>query len=135
MFRILGLKTFTAKSTDWGKEHEAKALEAYVKHQQDSGHQGLFACKSGFVISETHPFLGVSPDACVHDPLHDEPFGLVEIKCPYSHRNNTPEIACSSRLLLLFRRQWRWCGTEIENESCVLLTSTGPDGHYPTKMV
>ena len=97
VLRILGLKTFTAKLTDWGKEHEAKALEAYVKHQQDYGHQGLLACKSGFVVSETHPFLGASPDGCVHDPLHDEPFGLVEIKCPYSHRNNTPEIACNSK--------------------------------------
>ena len=71
-----GAKKFTAKSIEWGKEHEPKVLEAYVKRQQDSGYPGLFACKSGFVISETHPFLGASPDACVHDPLHDEPFGL-----------------------------------------------------------
>ena len=49
------------------------------------------------VISQTHPFLDASPDACIHDPLHDEPFGLAEIKCPYSRRNNTPQTAYSSK--------------------------------------
>ena len=60
-------------------------LEVYVKLQNSSGHPGLYACKSGFVISETNPYLGMSPDGCVHDPSCSDPFGLVEIKCPYSH--------------------------------------------------
>ena len=29
--------------------------------------------------------------------VYDEPFGLAEIKCPYSHQNNTPEQACSNK--------------------------------------
>lgn len=68
-----------------------------MEHQQTCGHQGLVAFRSGLVISETHPFLGASPDACVHDPLWDEPFGLAEIKCPYSQRNRTPEQACTNK--------------------------------------
>ena len=55
------------------------------------------SCKSGFVVSETHPFLGTSPDGCVHDPSGCDPFGLVEIKCPYSHQHDIPEMACSSK--------------------------------------
>ena len=97
VLRILGIKKFSTVATQWGKDHEQTALEAYVKHQNSSGHPGLYACKSGFVISETHPFLGTSPDACVHDPSCSDPFGLVEIKCPYSHRDVTPEMACSSK--------------------------------------
>jgi len=80
-----------------GKDQEDTVLEAYVKHQNSSGHPGLYACKSGFVISEMHPFLGTSPDGCVHDPSCSDPFGLVEIKCPFSHRDATPKMACSSK--------------------------------------
>ncbi len=47
------------------------------------------------MISEEHPFLGASPDAAVYDPSHIEPFGLAEVKCPYSCRQITPVEACS----------------------------------------
>ena len=59
VLRILGIKKFSTVATQWGKDHEQTALEAYVKHQNSLGHPGLYACKSGFVISETHPFLGI----------------------------------------------------------------------------
>ena len=97
VLRILGVKRFSTAATQWGKDHEEAALDAYVMHQNDCGHSGLYACKSGFVVPETHPFLGTSPDGCVHDPSCCDPFGLVEIKCPYSHQHNTPEMACSSQ--------------------------------------
>lgn len=50
-------------------------------------------------ISKTHPFLGASPDSTVYDPsTPDEPFGFLEIKCPYTHRNITPmEASLTSR--------------------------------------
>ena len=49
------------------------------------------------MISETHPFLGMSPDGCMHDPSCSDPFGLVEINCPYKHRHVTQEIAYSHK--------------------------------------
>lgn len=76
---ILGHRKFTPKATEGGTEQEPQALEAYVKHQHAFGHDKLFACKSGFVISETHPYLNVSPHAYVHDPTCDEVFGLAEL--------------------------------------------------------
>ena len=91
---ILGIKKFSMVAMQRGKDQEDTALEAYVKHQNSSG---LYACKSGFVISETHPFLGTSPDGCVHDPSCSDSFGLVEIKCPFSHRDATPKMACSRK--------------------------------------
>ena len=52
--------------------------------------------KSGFVVNENYPFLGVSPDAVVHDTQEKNPFGLAEVKCPYSFRNQTPFEAAQS---------------------------------------
>ena len=40
-------------------------------------------------MSEKYPFLGASPDAVVHDPTDTNPFGLAEVKCPYSFCNQT----------------------------------------------
>ena len=97
VLQILGAKPFTSAATEWGKKNEAVALEQYKKFQHDSGHHGLYCCPSGFVVSEKYPFLGASPDAVVHDPTDANPFGLAEIKCPYSVRNQTPSQAAESR--------------------------------------
>ena len=102
VLRILGIKKFSTIATQWGKDHEETALGMYVTHQNSSGHPGLYACKSGFVISETHPFLGTSPDGCVHDPSCSDPFGL---KCPYSYQDVTPvartSLALSKKLQMV----------------------------------
>ena len=60
-----------------------------------SGHSGLYCCASGFVISEEYPLLVASPDAAVYDPSCNNPFGLAEVKCPYSCCFVTPTEACS----------------------------------------
>ena len=46
---------------------------------------------SGVVISQHMPWLAASPDRKV---IADRGYGLVEIKCPYTLRNLTPEDAC-----------------------------------------
>ena len=69
----------------------------YIKiHQNNSGHDGLYYALSGFVISETHTFLGASPGAVVHDPSEYNPFGLAKVKCPFSFRHQTPHEAAKS---------------------------------------
>ena len=89
-------KQFTSAATEWGEKSEPVALEQYKKFQHDSGHHGLYCCLSGFVVSEKYPFLGAPPDAIVHDPTDASPFGLAEVKCPYSSRNHTPFEAAKS---------------------------------------
>ena len=50
----------------------------------------------GFFVSETHSFLGTSPDGAIYDPSNPiQPFGFLEAKCPYSQRNQTPIEASS----------------------------------------
>ena len=80
-----------------GVQQEATALQAYVNYQHQNGHPELTVCSVGFLISCSHPFLGASPDGGVYDPSSvSELYGFVKIKCPYSHRDKTPEAACES---------------------------------------
>lgn len=84
------------QATEWGKRNESIALEKYKIHQNNSGHDGLYYAPSGFVISEVYPFLGASPDAVVHDPSEQNPFGLAEVKCPFTFRHQSPRVAARS---------------------------------------
>ena len=50
----------------------------------------------GFFICESCPFLGATPDGTVYDPSNSShPFGCLEVKCPYSHRDRSPAEACT----------------------------------------
>ena len=71
-------------------------MKAYIAYQRSHDHPELTVSSSGFIISTIHPFLGASPDGAVYDPSNTvQPFGFLEIKCPYSARNTTPVDACS----------------------------------------
>ena len=51
---------------------------------------------SGVIINPSWSFLGASPDGAVYDPLNiQQPYGFLEVKCPYSVKNVTPTEACS----------------------------------------
>ena len=96
VLRILQPKNFTSPATEWGKTQESVAMKSYVQYQHSNGHSSLTVTPVGFHISLTHPYLGASPDGAVYDPSTEgEPFGFVEIKCPYTARNMTPVEACS----------------------------------------
>ena len=51
--------------------------------------------KSGLVVSMASPFLAASPDGKVIDRGCSKPFGLVEVKCPYSKFHVSPLEACT----------------------------------------
>ena len=94
VLRIIEPKQFSTTATEWGKRQESVALEQYERHQRSLGHLQITVCKAGFVICEEQPFLGATPDAYVHDPSISEPYGVIEIKCPYKYRDMSPEDAC-----------------------------------------
>ena len=81
----------------WGIDHEPGAITAYIEHQHQNGHHGLIVTNVGFHISVKHPFLGASPDGGVYDPSCEQPYGFVEVKCTYSHRDKTPREACEDK--------------------------------------
>lgn len=93
VLKILQPKQFTSPATEWGKTHESIA----ITNQHSHGHLSLTVTPVGFHISLTHPYLGALPDGAVYDPsTASEPFGFVEVKCPYTARNMTPAEACSN---------------------------------------
>ena len=94
---ILQPRSFSSAATNWGIQSEPLAIQAYLSHQRQLGRDSLIVGPCGFLVSETHPFLGATPDGTVYDPSNSEqPFGFVEVKCPYTQRERTPLEACSS---------------------------------------
>lgn len=66
---------FSSLATDHGKKSESAAIAKYEELKRTT------VAKSGIVVSKQKPYLACSPDGLVHDDL------LVEVKCPYSARN------------------------------------------------
>ncbi len=75
------LYKFSCKETAWGCTHEKQALANY---EQIIGkkHDSFKRSKTGFHISQKHPFIGASPDGIVCCTCCGT--GLVEVKCPFN---------------------------------------------------
>ena len=78
-----------------GIQNEAKALQQCVSYMKHSAGHPVKTLPSGFAVNSSFPFLGCSPDAKVIDQSESDPFGIVEIKCPYKNRTITPKTACN----------------------------------------
>lgn len=83
------MQSVSSQALEWGRSHEAQAIEAYKQKQKAAGNDGMTVCKAGFHICEQYPFLGASPDGCIHDPKSEYKFGVLEVKCPYKYRHKT----------------------------------------------
>ena len=58
----------------------------------------MVVCSCGFFSNTDFPFLGATSDGSVYDPSEPEqPFGYLEVKCPYSVRDLTPVEVCSTQ--------------------------------------
>ena len=81
VLRLLQPKNFSSQATQHGIEMEPLAISKYREYH---GHPDLTVCASGFIVNTAHPFLGASPDGAVYDPSSTlQPYGFLEIKCPY----------------------------------------------------
>ena len=50
----------------------------------------------GFVVNPVYPWLGASPDFLIGDCKEPSPYGIGEVKCPFSKREMTIEEACAA---------------------------------------
>ena len=95
VLHIIQRKSFSTPATKNGLENEKSAIKAYISHQQCNGHPDIVVSESGFNINPSYYFLGATPDGAVYDPVTpEEPYGFLEVKCPYSCRNITPAEPC-----------------------------------------
>ena len=97
VLRIIQPKTFSTEATKYGIENEASAVKEYVTYQHSHGHPELVVSASGFITHTAHSFLGASPDGAVYNPSNQtQPFGFIEVNCPYSVKNISPTEACTT---------------------------------------
>ena len=95
VLQILQPKQFSTSATQWGVSNESRVQEEYIQHQLTCGKDGLVVAPAGFFIIKSQPCLGASPDGAVYDPPSpNQPFGFLEIKCPFKHKNVTLQEAC-----------------------------------------
>jgi len=78
-------KPFTAASTSYGIANEKTAKQMYINKTGNHIHE------IGLVVNPAFPYLGASPDGKVCDKSIT---GIIEIKCPYTVRDNTLQEAC-----------------------------------------
>lgn len=67
----------------YGIGNEARALQRYEEALRNTG-RDVQLQSAGLFVNPEYPWLGASPDAIVYDPSEDQPWGCVEVKCPYS---------------------------------------------------
>ena len=73
--RIIQSQNIRSAYLDWGIQHEPTAIMKYTKCQHQHEHEGLVVMVSGFLVSQSYPFLGASPDGVVYDSsTHLQPF-------------------------------------------------------------
>ena len=81
----------------WGVKHENDAREEYVEQTQQAHVQ--FECHpAGLTVHPDYPHLGASPDGLISCSCCGD--GLLEIKCPYKHRDEHPHQVNDSRFCL-----------------------------------
>jgi len=78
--------SFSSKQTDWGTKKEKCAKELYCQ-EIGPNHENFAVSDVGFVINPKWPHLGASPDGVVSCTCHGR--GVIEVKCPYSHKGET----------------------------------------------
>ena len=89
----------------WGKDHEDDARQEYISEASQS-HEGFQYATAGLVVNPLYPYLGATPDGLIKCHCCGE--GLIEIKCPYSMKDDHPR-ALQSR-----------CQTFKCTRSCIL---------------
>ena len=94
-FTSVNSKTKTPKPCLWGQSNEQNSITKYLEKCNHDG-QCIKACvQCGLVVNAEAPWLGGSPDCFLHDPSEEKPYGIGEVKCPFSKKDMTIEDACS----------------------------------------
>ena len=65
-----------------------KHLENYCFYD---GQQIKACVECGLVVNAQAPWLGASPDCLLYDPSEENPYGIGEVKCPFSKKDMTIE--------------------------------------------
>ena len=64
--------------------------------------KSMSACvHCGLIVNAEAPWLGASPDCLLYDSEETTPFGVGEVKCPFSKKEMTINEACEDSSFFL----------------------------------
>lgn len=98
-----GHKELNVPAVAWGRSKEVSARRSY-RRVETKRCQKLHVAETGLVISAQYPFIGCSPDGIVSCACH--PSRVLEIKCPYTMRNEHPKDAAMAHGCSLINGVW-----------------------------
>ncbi|XP_067392668.1 uncharacterized protein [Emydura macquarii macquarii] len=82
----------------WGTRNEKKAVQAYEELQSRRSGRPVMVEECGLFIHPEKEWLAASPDGIVRDADTGK---LLEVKCPYKHRDKTVKEACKDKAFCL----------------------------------
>ncbi|XP_075058522.1 uncharacterized protein LOC142144049 [Mixophyes fleayi] len=85
----------------WGIRNEKKAVHIYERLASKNKGREVQVEECGLFIHPTKTWLAASPDGIVKDKNTGEKLCLLEVKCPYKHKEHTMQEACKDRSFCL----------------------------------
>ncbi|XP_070801308.1 uncharacterized protein [Pituophis catenifer annectens] len=85
---------------NWGVRNEKKAVQAY-EALKSTAKKPVKVKDCGIFVDKDKPWLAASPDGIVQDANTGKDLRLLEVKCPYKHRNKTVDEACRDQTFCL----------------------------------
>ncbi|XP_060929826.1 uncharacterized protein LOC133003994 [Limanda limanda] len=80
------------RAMSWGVDMEAEAVRRYQEVKSAALGRPVTVQDCGLFVDAQRPWLAASPDGIVRDSLTGQ--WLLEVKCPYKHRQSRVEDAC-----------------------------------------
>ncbi|XP_067157800.1 uncharacterized protein [Apteryx mantelli] len=81
----------------WGTRNEKVAVQAYEQLKSQKMGKPVRVEDCGLFIHKGKEWLAASPDGIIKEADTGESLGLLEVKCPYKHRNKTVREACKDK--------------------------------------
>ncbi|XP_074446801.1 uncharacterized protein LOC141744528 [Larus michahellis] len=81
----------------WGIRNEKAALQAYEQLKSQVVGKAVQVDDCGLFIHREKKWIAASPDGIIKEAATGKALGLVEVKCPYKHRNRTVREACKDK--------------------------------------
>ncbi|XP_078521775.1 uncharacterized protein LOC144791018 [Lissotriton helveticus] len=81
-------------ATSWGIQNEKRAVQEYEHLKSRNSRGGIKVEDCGIFIHPKKTWLAATPDGVVTNSSTGKPIGLLEVKCPYKHKDHTIREAC-----------------------------------------
>ncbi|XP_053168488.1 uncharacterized protein LOC128352187 [Hemicordylus capensis] len=93
--------TVQTPAMSWGIRNEKKAVEAYEALKSSKANKPVKVDDCGLFIDKSKAWLAASPDGIVREADTGKELGVLEVKCPYKHRDKTMTEACKDKAFCL----------------------------------